>query len=290
MSNGFSLHIGLNSFDPTHYGWDGKLKGCEADARDMGTIAQSLGYSERKMLLTTEATSARIIGEVVGFAKKLQAGDILFLTYSGHGGQIPDESNEEEDKFDETWCLYDRQLIDDEIYRLLGKFRAGVRIVVLSDSCHSGTVTRMRVELAGRKEDELARELSRSAAAVGQEDLGDDVRPRLAPLEVTMAAYRAHKDLYSALQSASAGAESTPPQAGVILLSGCMDNQLSLDGPHNGLFTGTLKRVWNGGAFSGGYNLLHQTIVSRMPPSQTPNLFKVGKVNPTFINQKPFTI
>ena len=92
MANGYSLHIGLNLVDPAHYnGWDGRLKGCEADARDMAAIAQAAGYSERKMLLTGDATSARVISEVVALAKKLEAGDILLLSYSGHGGQIPDE-------------------------------------------------------------------------------------------------------------------------------------------------------------------------------------------------------
>ena len=37
------------------------------------------------------------------------------MTYSGHGGQIEDVSGEEEDKKDETWCLYDGELIDDEV-------------------------------------------------------------------------------------------------------------------------------------------------------------------------------
>ena len=34
----------------------------------------------------------------------------------------------ESDKLDETWCLYDGQLIDDELYMELGKFVTGVRI------------------------------------------------------------------------------------------------------------------------------------------------------------------
>jgi hypothetical protein len=38
--------------------------------------------------------------------------------------------------------LYDRQLIDNELYALWARFRPGVRICVISDSCHSGTVTR----------------------------------------------------------------------------------------------------------------------------------------------------
>jgi hypothetical protein len=68
---------------------------------------------------------------------------IFFLTYSGHGGQVPNTGNDfEPDGFDETWCLYDGELIDDELYTALGSFAAGVRIFVLSDSCHSGTVLR----------------------------------------------------------------------------------------------------------------------------------------------------
>ena len=50
--------------------------------------------------------------------------------------------DENEDGYDETWVLYDRQLVDDELYTLWSKFAPGVRIVVLSDSCHSGTAIR----------------------------------------------------------------------------------------------------------------------------------------------------
>ncbi len=38
---------------------------------------------------------------------KLARGDLFMLTFSGHGGQVPDVSGEEADKLDETWCLYD---------------------------------------------------------------------------------------------------------------------------------------------------------------------------------------
>ncbi len=69
-------------------------------------------------------------------------GDIYFLTYSGHGGQVPDTNGEgESDSSDETWLAYDRQIVDDELYELWAKFKPGVRIVVLSDSCHSGPST-----------------------------------------------------------------------------------------------------------------------------------------------------
>ena len=58
-----------------------------------------------------------------GAAKALKPGDLFFLTYSGHGGQVPDVTGDEDDKQDETWCLYDGQLIDDELYFELSRVR-----------------------------------------------------------------------------------------------------------------------------------------------------------------------
>jgi metacaspase-1 len=141
-----SLHIGLNNVSPEHYeGWSGPLAACEFDANDMAAIATSQGITA-KMLLGKAGTRKAVLGAVRAAAKALKKGDLFLLTYSGHGGQVADASGDEEDKQDETWCLFDGQLIDDELYFELSRFAAGVRVLVLSDSCHSGTVTRARPE------------------------------------------------------------------------------------------------------------------------------------------------
>ena len=137
-----SLHMGLNGVSGAAYGgWDGPLAACEFDANDMAAISNKQGMKPT-VLLTKKATRAAMLTAMRSAAKTLASGDFFFLTYSGHGGQVPDVNGDEDDKKDETWCLYDGQLIDDELYAELGKFRSGVRILVLSDSCHSGTVTR----------------------------------------------------------------------------------------------------------------------------------------------------
>jgi hypothetical protein len=79
-------------------------------------------------------------------------------------------------------------------------------------------------------------------------------------------------------------------KASVLLISGCQDHQLSQDGTFNGLFTGTLKTVWNGGTFDGSYRRFHTAIGSKMPPDQTPKLSLVGAGNPAFIAQRPFAL
>ena len=108
MPSGISLHIGLNAVDPKQYsGWSGELAGCEFDAKDMQAIARKDGFATR-LRLTKSATRNRILGDLTRAAKKLKRNDIFFLSYSGHGGQVPNTGNDfEADGFDETWCLYD---------------------------------------------------------------------------------------------------------------------------------------------------------------------------------------
>src|SRR4030042_4398567 len=110
MAKGQALTIGLNAVDPRHYqGWAGELNACEADAQDMAEIAQAKKFSVKK-LLTKAATRARGTNEILKAAKGLTKGDIFMLTYSGHGGQVPDLNSDEPDAQDETWCLYDGEL------------------------------------------------------------------------------------------------------------------------------------------------------------------------------------
>ena len=146
-SKGISIHLGLNAVDPAHYGgWNGKLTACEFDAKDMKAIAEARGF-DSTILLTNEATTKNFLTAMGNAASQLNEGDILFLTYSGHGGQVPDLNGDEAenarpDGKDETWALYDRQVVDDELYAQWATLRSGVRVIMLSDSCHSGTVAR----------------------------------------------------------------------------------------------------------------------------------------------------
>ena len=63
--------------------------------------------------MTRAATAQAVSDAILGAAKALKSGDLFFLTYSGHGGQVDDTNSEEKDRMDETWVCYDRQLIDD---------------------------------------------------------------------------------------------------------------------------------------------------------------------------------
>src|SRR5205085_944566 len=150
-------------------------------------IAEARGFGQRTMLLTSQATVENFKTAFAEAAAALDAGDTLFITYSGHGGQVPDTNGDEPDGMDETWCLFDRELVDDELYGMFGTLAAGVRVVVLSDSCHSGSVTRdaMSIHMASHPE-------FRPAGA----PTGTTYRSKLLPRERAMAIYQKHKKFY----------------------------------------------------------------------------------------------
>ena len=56
------------------------------------------------LLLTKAATSKNVIAAIADAAATLHSGDFFLLSYSGHGGQVPDTNGDEtEDDMDETW-------------------------------------------------------------------------------------------------------------------------------------------------------------------------------------------
>ncbi|MCX6239796.1 MAG: caspase family protein [Bacteroidia bacterium] len=269
MTTGISLHIGLNYVDPNHYsGWDGKLAAAEYDANDMFLITKSQGLQPTK-LLRADATRGAVISAISNAASKLKENDLFVISYSGHGGQLPDLNSDEDDGMDETWCLFDGELVDDELSNLWSTFKKNVRVLVISDSCHSGTILK------------LARSFERPKS---------EFTPKFMPGEVAATTYFNNKEFYDKILDEVKNVDSKDIQASVKLISGCQDNQFSYDGTFNGQFTGMLKRIWNGGKFSGNYFSFHKQIMNLMPPEQTPNYYNVGQLIQSFDDQKPFAI
>lgn len=278
---GWSVHIGLNKVDAAHYGGDAELFGCHFDAEDMERIAAERGFEQRTVLLDEQATRDAVKTAVAAAAARLKAGDVFMLTYAGHGSQVPDFNSDEDDGADETLCLYDGMLIDDEIYELWSKFADDVRIVMISDSCHSGTVSR-------------AARTVQPIAVDGQ----PVVRTRLLPLALAMKAFRTHRDFYMALGRQHRGPDERvltreldmPLRGPVLLVAACQDNQESQDGVGNGRFTQELLRVWDEGRFEGDWTTLASRIVANMPPNQSPRLTLIGRSPEVLAASVPFSV
>lgn len=138
MPKKIALCIGLN-----YPGTDNELSGCVNDATDWATALEAKGFVTETLLEPDLDTMRRRIGVLVSDAER---GDTAVLTYSGHGSYVADTDGDEPDGRDEVLCPADvfagAVFTDDELARIFQSRVPGVRLVFISDSCHSGTVAR----------------------------------------------------------------------------------------------------------------------------------------------------
>jgi hypothetical protein len=142
-----ALLVGINNYP---YGDDDDLRGCVNDAKGWYQVLKDhYDFAARDMRLLTNSKARRkdIVRELKWLLKRAKTGDVLVFANSSHGTNEKDTDNDEPDGFDEALCPYDTDdnvLLDDDIRELISTVPSGVRLSIISDSCHSGTVTRLR--------------------------------------------------------------------------------------------------------------------------------------------------
>lgn len=247
-----ALCIGINDYPGT--GSD--LSGCVNDAKDWQAALQQRGFSV-DMLLDQQATKQTMSDQIRILVKEARPQDVVVITYSGHGSWIPDLDSDEPDARDEVLCPYDigqnRPLTDDEIYSIFAERDRGVRIVLVSDSCHSGTVIRMAPSPAGLT----------------------GPRVRFLPPQ----SFLPPDALQVAAARATRGSLSVKRPFGGVLLSGCQDTEYSYDASFNnrpnGAFTyfalKTLQSLSPDATYREWHRAIRELLPSNMHP-QTPNL------------------
>lgn len=154
------LLIGIDDYENQHIK---DIEGCENDTKLLKAfLISQLGFREGdiKVLINEQATESEIRKVVLGWLiGETQPGDRVFLAYSGHGTRVPDASGDEQkDGMDEALAAYDVRprepvrkgkpvipesgyILDDEISRWIADLH-GRQVVMLFDSCHSGTISR----------------------------------------------------------------------------------------------------------------------------------------------------
>jgi hypothetical protein len=148
-SNKKALCVGINNYPGT----SNDLKGCVNDCKSWRELLmKTFGFGQVKTLVDKQATKRNIENELNKLVKGSKSGDILVFTYSGHGSSVPDRNSDEPDKKDETLYTYDGHLTDDVIRKILDQLPDGVRMTVISDSCHSGSITRAVLQDSGSTE------------------------------------------------------------------------------------------------------------------------------------------
>ena len=140
-----ALCIGINDY-PYEDAFD--LRGCVNDAKGWASLLTSrydFTKGDVKVLLDGQATKKAVVKEFKALLAKAKKGDVLVFTNSSHGSYEVDTSRDESDAFDEAICPWDCDtslVLDDELRSAIAGLKPGVRLYVISDSCHSGSLTR----------------------------------------------------------------------------------------------------------------------------------------------------
>jgi len=150
-SDKLALYIAINDY-PLIEGGD--LRGCVRDMARLRDIMRRRFGFERDMAVTNEdATRAGIAAafqRLLAEARRAKSPRVL-IAYAGHGSRVRDRApgKDERDLMDETWVPHDSDLKgrndirDDDIFAVLSELRRlGAHVVLISDSCHSGSVFR----------------------------------------------------------------------------------------------------------------------------------------------------
>jgi hypothetical protein len=201
-----ALLIGINQYQAVP-----SLKGALNDVAAMRELLMTRwGFEAQHIRVVTDgaATRAGVLAAFEQFVREVAPGDLAYVHYSGHGSQVRDLSGDEVDGLDETLVPHDGRtaqvpdITDDELDGIVAKFRASSVLIVL-DSCHSGTATR-----------------------------AFEIRTRSLPRDT-------REDLYR--QSATAiGTRAIVPrmESKHVVMSGAAADQSALDGPVDGEYRG----------------------------------------------------
>jgi metacaspase-1 len=225
-----AICVGINNYP----GIFNDLKGCVNDARDWSALLQELGFAVT-LMLDSQATKMSVKAALQGLVNAAGAGDIGVFTYSGHGTQVVESGTDEGDPYDEAICLYDGNVIDDELRVILQGLHPQATLVVISDSCFSGSVTRIA---------------------------GENAVPRFVPPAVSTEGRPARRSFLLP--------EAAMPE---LLITGCSDNEYSydaeFDGRPNGAMTALALQVMrqNPGAT---YREFHTALRTLLPSQQYP--------------------
>ncbi len=249
-----ALCIGINNYPNSNM----DLAGCVNDANDWGDALKAKGFSVKK-LIDGAATKKGITEAMKGLIADAVKGDCVVFQYSGHGTYVPDLNGDEPDGTDECLVPHDVNtkgvITDDELFQIFDAKAKGVKLVFISDSCHSGSV-------------------SKFAPITTPPTITGGKAPRRLVRFMPPANFLKSTELKK-LGSARAFRASFPPgrNAG-LLMSGCQDTEYSydayFDSRPNGAFTYVALKTLKTMAANATYSQWHKKIREALPSQQYP--------------------
>lgn len=255
-----ALCIGINNYPGT----DMDLKGCVNDAHDWAKVFYRRGFTVQ-FLLDKQATGKAIKDGIRELLDSSGSGDIVAIQYSGHGSFVPDEDGDDPDGTDECLCPYDIRsngpITDDYLKAVFREKKRGVKIVIFSDSCNSGTITKYS-----------------TGPILKNNDIGNHTnRIKFMPPDVFLSDAEMCR---LGLRPRSMKTKPSQEKYWALLLSGCQEDEYCIDGNFNGRSNGvftvvalqTISKLLSKSTYLDWYKEIRRILPSKQYP-QTPNLY-----------------
>lgn len=138
----YGLVIGVDDYQHVS-----KLEGAVNDAKDIAQALRKLKAKEVRLLTDRQADRDSIMTAWKDITGKAKAGDTVFLSYAGHGAQVPVQGQSQMQQFvvlsdfDVKGQGTYQRIMDSEFGDML-RAVPQLNVVFVVDSCHAGTMTR----------------------------------------------------------------------------------------------------------------------------------------------------
>jgi len=167
------IHVLLVSLD--YKGTENELS-ASIDADHMEGLCRACQVQDLVRLRDKQVTRAVLEGTIAQMGARCRQGDTWIFYFAGHGDNVRDEKTlfgmpclgDEIDGMDEALVLEDGNYLDDDmVVAITTGIPQGVRIIIMCDSCNSGTIADLG------KYDWADREVVALSACTDTEEAGD---------------------------------------------------------------------------------------------------------------------
>lgn len=281
MGKKVSLHIGMNRLSSHYIDFSSSWRVGESTALFMENWASESGF-ECKVLLTEQATKERVIDHISHSARELKSGDTFVLSFCGHGMKVPygvpDSYDAIGKKYDEAWCLFDKGILDFELFELCNRFNSGVRVYVFSDCCFAGS------SIDGIPHGALPGEFGK----ICQEKMSEEVInfaklpynevPATIGLASSVKTYCKHKDCYQSIWRSrrSQRLKERDIRSKVLVFAACEEAEYCYQGKYHSIFAQSIRLALQNWRFDGTNQEFLAELKKWCGTKQTPRIFTVG--------------
>lgn len=190
MATDHAVVVGIDDYQHMDH-----LRGAVNDANDIAQSLIAVGISDVTLLTDANASMSAFDAAWTAAIGRAAPGDLVILTFSGHGIRVPENRlHTTPDGFEKGFLLYpydqrsapDEILRDEDLYdRFADATKKGIKIVFVADACHSGAAVR-GLDSRGGKGAIRLQHFDTTAAPIDQQVAEAPVTARPANPDVTI--------------------------------------------------------------------------------------------------------